>query len=158
MRTRDSSTVLCIGIFAVGLMFGPGGWTSDGFAQPPSARSNELAGASIVAEAARLKKTLAALKLPAEENGSFARLIDRIDRASQAGRLFLSLLLLQQAATALPAREYLGAKKEVEKGGLEAFEREWKRLGEELAEKESRLRAGANRRTPLAVRAILERS
>src|SRR5262249_31254034 len=139
MRTRDSSTVLCIGIFAVGLMFGPGGWTSDGFAQPPSARSNELAGASIVAGNAPLEKTLAALKVPAAENESYARLLDRIERASQAGRPFLSLLLLQQAATTLRAMEYQGAKTEVEKGGLEAFEREWKRLGGELAEKEPRL-------------------
>jgi hypothetical protein len=127
-------------------------------AKSPSVRAGDKARAAIVAETDRLRKTLVALKLPAAETESNARLLERIDRASRANRVFLSLYLLQQAVTSLRALEYLNAKTEIGKGGLEAFEQEWKRLGGELAEKESRLSSAASRPRPAVAQAILEKS
>src|SRR5262245_12107270 len=118
----------------------------------------DQAGAPIVTEAVRLKSVLASLKLPAAEQETFTAQFSRIERAAQAGRVFLSLYLLQQPAAVLPAYEYQKAKTEVEKGGMEAFEQEWRRLGSELAEKERRLTTAPERQVPQVVKAIIERS
>lgn len=146
MRKRFVSTALFI-LITLGAM-----------AQSPSARPGDQTGASITAEAVRLKGVLPSLKLSAEEQETFTGQFNRIERAAQAGHVFLSLFLLQQPATALPAFEYQKAKAEVEKGGLEALEQEWRRLGGELAEKGRRLTAAPAPQTPLAVKAIIERS
>ena len=126
--------------------------------QSLSAHSGDQAGASIAAEAFRLKGVLASLKLPAAEQETFTTQFNRIERAVQAGHVFLSLYLLQQPASLLPAYEYQKTKTEVEKSGLEAFEQEWRRLGSELNGKERRLTAAPAHRLPLAVKAIIERS
>src|SRR5262245_226146 len=67
------------------------------------ARPDGQAGPAIEAEAVRLKGLLAPLKLPAAENDPYLEQLSRIERAAQAGNVFLSLFLLQQSATALPA-------------------------------------------------------
>jgi hypothetical protein len=121
-------------------------------------RPDDQAGAAIAAEAGRLKGLLAPLKLPAAENDPYLEQLNRIERAAQAGNIFLSLFLLQQSATALPAYEYQNAKVDVEKGGLDALDREWRQLGGVLEEKERRLSAASTRRSPLVVDAIIERS
>jgi hypothetical protein len=106
----------------------------------------------------RLKGILASLKLPDAESVTYARAFSRVERARQSGHIFLSLFLLHPSAATLPAIEYQKAKADVEKGGLEALEREWRRLGGALAEKERRLTAAPARRLPLAVQAMLERA
>jgi len=132
--------------------------TPGALAQSPPERPGDRTGASIAAEAARLKGVLATLKLPDADSETYAGHFSRVERARQSGYDFLSLFLLHPSAVTLPAIEYQKAKADVEKGGLEALEREWRRLGGELAEKERRLTAAPARRAPLAVQAMLERA
>jgi hypothetical protein len=147
MRKRFVSTALLIIIIAPGAL-----------AQSPPGRHGDRTGASIAAETMRLKGILASLKLPDADGEIYAGAFSRVERARQSGHVFLSLFLLHPSAATLPAIEYQKAKAEVEKGGLEALEREWRRLGGELAEKERRLTAAPARRHPLAVQAMLERA
>ena len=112
----------------------------------------------MAAEATRLKGVLASLKLPDADSETYTGAFSRVERARQSGRLFLSLFLLHPSAAILPAIEYQKAKADVSKGGQEALEREWRRLGGELAEKERRLTASPTRRSPLVVQAMLERA
>src|SRR5262245_48609469 len=132
--------------------------TFDALAQSPSPRTVDKAGVSITAEAVRLKGILGALKLPAADNEFYTAQFSRIERANQAGHVFLSLFLLHQLAATLPAFEYQKANTDVEKAGLEGLEREWRRLGGELADKERRLAAAPARRLPMAAQAVIERS
>jgi hypothetical protein len=131
--------------------------TPGALAQSPE-RPGDRTGASIAAEVMRLKGILASLKLPDADGEIYAGAFNRVERARQSGYDFLSLFLLHPSAAPLPAIEYQKAKADVEKGGLDALEREWKRLGGELAEKERRLTAAPARRAPLAVQAMLERA
>ena len=147
MRKRFISTALLIIIITPGAL-----------AQSAPERPGDRAGASIAAEVMRLKGILASLKLPEADGEIYAGAFSRVERTSQSGHVFLSLFLLHPSAATLPAIEYQKAKADVSKGGLEALEREWKRLGGELAEKERRLTAASARRAPLAVQAILERA
>jgi hypothetical protein len=147
MRKRFVSTALLIIIIMPGAL-----------AQSPPDRPGDRTGASIAAEATRLKGVLASLKLPDADSETYAGHFSRVERARQSGRLFLSLFLLHPSAATLPAIEYQKAKAEVSKGGLEALEQEWRRLGGALAEKERRLTASPGRRSPLVVQAMLERA
>jgi hypothetical protein len=147
MRKRFVSTALLFVII-----------TPVALAQSPPVRPGDRTRASIEAEATRLKGVLASLKLPDADSEIYAGAFSRIERAGQSGHVFLSLFLLHPSAATLPAIEYQKAKTDVEKGGLEALEREWKRLGGELAEKERRLTASSARRSPLVVQAMLERA
>src|SRR4030095_7285851 len=132
--------------------------TPGAFAQSPPERPGDRTGASIEAEAMRLKGVLASLKLPNADGEIYAGAFNRVERATQSGYASRSLFLLHPPAVTSPAIEYQKAKADVEKGGLEALEREWRRLGGELAEKERRLTAAPARRAPLAVQAMLERA
>jgi len=127
-------------------------------AQSPPERPGDRTGASIAAEATRLKGVLTSLKLPDADSETYAGAFSRVEGARQSGHVFLSLFLLHPSAATLPAIEYQKARADVEKGGLEALEREWRRLGGELAEKERRLTASPARRSPLVVQAMLERA
>src|SRR5262245_66408738 len=109
-------------------------------------------------EAMRLKAFLSSLKLPDPESEIYASAFNRVERARQSGYDFLSLFLLHPSAATLPAIEYQKAEADVAKGGLEALEQEWRRLGGALAEKERRLTAAPARRSPLVVQAMLERA
>jgi len=147
MRKRFISTALLIIIVTPGAL-----------AQSPPERPGDRTGASIAAEAIRLKGVLASLKLPDADSETYAGHFSRVERARRSGHVFLSLFLLHPSAATLPAIEYQKAKADVSKGGLEALEREWRRLGGELAEKERRLTAAPVRRLPLVVQAMLERA
>jgi hypothetical protein len=147
MRKKFVSTALLIIIITPGAS-----------AQSPPERPGDKTGALIAAEATRLKGVLASLKLPDADSEVYAGHFSRVERARQSGHVFLSLFLLHTSAATLPAIEYQKAKTDVEKGGLEALEREWKRLRGELAEKERRLTASPARRSPLVVQAMLERA
>jgi len=147
MRKRFVSTALLIIIITPGAL-----------AQSPPERHGDRTGASIAAEAMRLKGVLASLKLPDADSEIYVSAFNRVERARQSGYVFLSLFLLHPSAATLPAIEYQKAKADIEKGGLEALDREWKRLGGELAENERRLTAAPARRAPLAVQAMLERA
>jgi hypothetical protein len=146
MRKRFVSPTLLI-IITLGAM-----------AQPPSPRPGDKTGASIAAEAIRLKGVLASLKLPDVESEAYAGAFGRVERARRSGHIFLSLFLLHPSAATLPAIEYQKAKADVEKGGLEALEQEWRRLGGALVERARQLTAAPARRSPLAVQAMLERA
>jgi hypothetical protein len=126
--------------------------------QSPPERPGDRTGASIAAEATRLKGVLTSLKLPDADSETYAGHFSRVEGSRRSGHVFLSLFLLHPSAATLPAIEYQKARADVEKGGLEALEREWRRLGGELAEKERRLTASSARRSPLVVRAMLERA
>lgn len=132
--------------------------TPGALAQTAPERPGDKTGASIAAEATRLKGVLASLKLPDTDTETYAGHFSRVERARQSGHVFLSLFLLHPSAATLPAIEYQKVKADVSKGGLEALEREWRRLGGELAEKERRLTASPARRSPLVVQAMLERA
>jgi hypothetical protein len=147
MRKRFVSTALLIIIITPGAL-----------AQSPPERPGDRTGASIAAEAKRLKGILASLKLPDADGEIYAGAFGRVEGARQSGYVFLSLFLLHPSAATLPAIEYQKAKVDVEKGGPEALEREWRRLGGELAEKERPLKSAPARRLPLAVQAMLERA
>lgn len=110
----------------------------------------------ITAEAQRLKGVLASLKLSAADVESVSSLLSRSERAAQSGHAFLSLHILQYAATTLGGYEFMQAKAEIGKAGMAAFEQEWRRLGPELAEGQRKLSAA--RRWPLAAQAVVERS
>jgi hypothetical protein len=124
----------------------------------PVARAVQPAANALAAETNRMKSVLAALKLSAKEQEDYATQLKQIEQSLQAGQRWWGLRQLQQIGLMLVAYQYLQARPEVEKGGLEAFEREWQRLGTELKGKEALLQAAPARRLPLAVKAMIERS
>jgi len=104
MLKRFVSTALLIIIISPGAL-----------AQSPPDRPGDRTGASIAAEATRLKGVLASLKLPDADSETYAGAFSRVERARQSGYVFLSLFLLHPSAATLPAIEYQKAKAEVSK-------------------------------------------
>jgi hypothetical protein len=125
-------------------------------AAQPALHTNSPNSGSITAEISRSKAVLAALKLPATDEESYASLLSRSERAVQLGHVYLSLHILQFAAPTIAGLEFQKAKAEVAKGGLDAFEQEWRRFGTELTARQRSL--ASVQRFPLAVQAIIERS
>ncbi len=114
------------------------------------------AGGRISAEVQRLRGVLAAAGLPEAEARQQEAELRRVEESLRAGRISLGLYRLQQIHSTVMAGEYGRRKAEVLKQGTEGFEREWKRLGEELAAKEKSLGAGG--KLPAAVAALAEAS
>lgn len=148
MRKKMILLILCLTLL-------PQGW-----AQAPPPASNSLAAApnaaAMLAEIQRRRGQLDALKLSAGEAESVTALLNRSERAAQAGHVFLSLHLLQYAVPLLTGYAYLKTQTAKEKLALPAFEQEWKRLGPKLA---AQLRQFAPPpKLPFAVRAIWDRA
>ena len=89
MRKRFVSTALLIIIITPGAL-----------AQSPPERPGDQTGASIAAEAMRLKGVLASLKLPDAESEIYVSAFNRVERARQSGYDFLSLFLLHPSGDA----------------------------------------------------------
>lgn len=126
-------------------------------AQARQAKEGSGAVRQILTEASRMNRLLPVLEFPAEEAAVYTKQIAQIERAAQDGRLLLSLQLLEQVEPFLVAVEYQKSKRaEVERGGMEAFEREWLRLGEGLKVEQRSFAVKSSQRLPVAVRAIIE--
>lgn len=108
------------------------------------------------AEISRLKSLLSALNFSAAERESYGSILNRSERAAQAGHFFLSLHLLQAVAPALAGYEYMQGQTSIKQNGPAAFEQEWRRAGTELTARQRRL--AVPQRLPLAAQAVIERS
>lgn len=110
----------------------------------------------IALEVGRLKQLPASLKLIDAEAQPIQRQIARLDAALQSGYLYLSLYLLRQLRTDLMTLQYQRAKADVEKQGVDGFEAECKRVGEQIAEKQKRLNTKPAKRLPALAQALAE--
>jgi hypothetical protein len=104
------------------------------------------------------KAALAALKLDADTKASFTNQLNRAEAALQSGYPLLALYHLQSPWARLGAHAYMESKAGVAKAGNPAYEREWSRLGKELAEKERGLSPVTVRRLPASVRGLIQAS
>jgi hypothetical protein len=111
----------------------------------------------VSAEVNRQKNLVAALKLSDEDSNRFLATINQAEKALQAGHLYLSLNLLQQTVE-LRAFEYRKTKLDVEKGGVEAFEQEWRRVGEIVSAQEKLIASKSLQPSPLIIKAMIERA
>ncbi|HJQ68382.1 MAG TPA: hypothetical protein VKA70_05405 [Blastocatellia bacterium] len=131
------------------LLLAPGGAVAG---QDPRAAGDEIS-----EEAERLKRLLGSLNLPGAESNQYADGLKRVESAIARGHLFLSLYYLQPVRVSLMTYDYQRSKAEVAKRGVEAFEAEWRDLGQQLAAKE-KTAARPFEKTPAAVRALTETS
>jgi hypothetical protein len=120
----------------------------------PAAARAQGAAEQLLTSAAGLEKTLATLKLDADEARQLLAGLRDVGEHARAGRLRLALYRLQQPWALTAARAYLGGKSDVK--GVEAFEAEWKRLGALMDERERRLASVPADGSPLVVRALAE--
>jgi hypothetical protein len=110
------------------------------------------------AETQRLKKVLSTLNLSEEEAKNLKSIFKLTEDALQSGHLYLGLYRLQRAREFVMAFEYSKSKAEIEKLGVDGFEKEWQRLGQEMAEKERLLNTRRPVQLPLIARALTESS
>src|SRR5687768_7765665 len=116
---------------------------------PPKAREQ------ISDETDRLKRLLPSLNLPDGESKQHADGLNRVETSLARGHLFLSLYYLQPVRVSLMTYDYQRSKAEVAKRGVEAFEAEWRSLGQQLTAKE-KTAAQAFGNIPAAARAMAE--
>lgn len=76
----------------------------------------------------------------------------------KSGYLYLSLYRLRPCLLERDTQRYLQAKAGIEKGGLDAFEAEWRRLGSELDEREKLLDGSQTQRSVALIQALVESS
>lgn len=124
--------------------------------QPANDPANDANAAALRTEIQRLRGQLEALKLSAGEADSITTLLNRSERAAQAGHVFLSLHLLQYAVPSLTGYAYLKTQTAQGKPTMPAFEQEWKRLGPELSARQRSLTVPP--KLPFAVQAVWERA
>lgn len=110
----------------------------------------------IAGEITALKNTLASLSLPDAEARLYLQHLARTGEALHSGQIYLSLFDLQSVATELRALEYQRANAAVESQGVDGFEKEWRRLGEQLSEGEKSLAGGRFGQRPAVVKALAE--
>lgn len=126
------------------------------------ARSAVLSGAAaqVGERLATLEEWSASLKSGEEEARRRQSELSAARELLSKGNIYQSLVRLQAIEVELATRRYLASRAEVSAGGGEAFEREWRRLGGELEEKERRLdqQQGTTSATPppAAVLALAE--
>lgn len=108
----------------------------------------------IAAEANRLRQILPSLNLPDDEAKQYADGLKRVESTLQSGYVFLSLYYLQSLRVTIMTYEYQRSKAEVAKQGGEAFEAEWRSLGQQLTKE--KIEPFGN--IPAAVKAIAEAS
>jgi hypothetical protein len=110
----------------------------------------------ISTEIVRLQQILASLNLSEVESKPSLQQLNRTTEALQSGYAYLSLYYLQGLETELLTLEYLQTKAEVAKQGVDGFEKEWRRLGEQLSEGEKMLSAQRLKQTPVVVKGLAE--
>ena len=116
---------------------------------------SSTASEQISAETNRLKQTLPSLKLPDDETKQYADGLKRVETTLQSGYVFLSLYYLYPLRVTVSTYQYQQSKAEVAKQGNEAFEAEWRSLGQQLATKE-KLLVPEPSQLPAAARALAE--
>lgn len=103
----------------------------------PEASSAQTAREQMLATVTRLEKRITQLRLPDEERQTRAGEISMVKESLQQGRLHLGLTRLQFLWVEVMTSDYVASKAEIK--SVEAFEKEWQRLGAELEAKEKRL-------------------
>ncbi|HVG34036.1 MAG TPA: hypothetical protein VM911_13185 [Pyrinomonadaceae bacterium] len=109
----------------------------------------------IAAQADQLESILKAA--PASEQVTYD--LQRLERARSAlksGYLYASLYYLQTVMAHAAGRQYVESKKELEKAGFDAFEKEWQLLGPQLSQEEKGLTEARLNALPAAVRALVQ--
>jgi hypothetical protein len=122
----------------------------------PKASAAQTAREQAMAEVNRLEQIVRSLKLSDEDKAQRATAIESVRQTLQAGNLYLGLYRLQPLRVEIMAQSYAASKADIEAKGTDDFEKEWQRLGAELAEKEKRLSSLSVDKSPLAVRALAE--
>lgn len=127
----------------------------------PISSHSQTARDEIWKEIAQLRKEAAALPSSEEAKGfkqDVPVALLSAERALSAGRIYLALYRFQQARSLLRGGQAMLGNPSILKGGLPAFEDEWRRASISLTKDEQRYRAGASAHIPAAVRAIAEAS
>lgn len=127
----------------------------------PVANYSQTARDEITKQIAQLRQEAAALPSLEEAKGfkqDVPVALLSAKRALSAGRIYLALDRLQQARSLLRGGQAMLGKPNILKGGLRAFEDEWRHASTSLTTDEQRYRAGASAQIPAAVRAIAETS
>ena len=109
----------------------------------------------IINQARLLEARIPSLSFPENEAKLYADGLKRA--AARNDRVLLSLYLLQPLQVAIMTSDYHQSKAEVIKAGKEAFENEWKTLGEQLTLKEQTFKSQPVH-IPAAVLALAEAS
>lgn len=109
----------------------------------------------IAAQADRLERMLKAV--PASEQVTYdLQRLERVRSALKAGHLYASLYYLRTVMAHAVAEQYLQSKKELEKAGFDAFEKEWQLLGPQLSLEDKALTQSRLNALPAAVRALVQ--
>lgn len=133
------------------------------FFLPPVCRGQQV-NEQVRAATARLKQTLATLKIPDDLKSSddtiktYTDALNVVEDALRSGQINLALFRLGSSWEAVMAFQYCDSKAAVEKQGVAAFEKEWQKAGKQFAEKEKILASGSSRALPAAVKAFIESS
>lgn len=101
----------------------------------------QTASDQISSETGRLKQMLGSLGLSEDESKQYEQELGQAETALGAGYVYFGLYKTSRMWTALQPLAFSKSKAEIEKQGVAAFEKEWRRLGVELAQKEKRLTA-----------------
>ena len=109
----------------------------------------------IAAQADQLERILKAAPTSEQVTYDLQRLA-RARKALEAGYLYASLYYLQAVMAHVVAEQYIGSQKELEKAGFDLFEKEWQRLGPQLAQEEKEITEARLNSLPAAVRALVQ--
>lgn len=96
-------------------------------------------GRQLTDETAKLQKIVATLPIESDESRSLVAQLDEVNAAVAAGYNYLGIYRLQVSWIELLAQKYRADRSEVEKKGMDAFEDDWRRLGDDLSTKEQAL-------------------
>lgn len=109
----------------------------------------------IAAQADHLERILKAA--PASEQIKYdLQILERARKALEAGYLHASLYYLQGVMTRAVAGQYIESRKELEKAGFDAFDKEWQLLGPQLSHEDKELTEARLNSLPAAVRALVQ--
>ena len=122
---------------------------------PSPSSGGERPEKQIAAQIERLERVLNAA--PASEQT--ARELQRLRqsrKALEAGYLYASLYDLQPVMVAVAVRQYTESRRELDKAGFDAFDREWQAVGPQLSQQEGKLTDAGVNALPAAVRALVQ--
>jgi hypothetical protein len=115
----------------------------------------EQSGKQIAAQIERLEHLLKAA--PASEQTAYElQRLQRSRRALEAGYLYASLYDLQPVMVEVATREYTESKRELDKAGFDAFDREWQSVGLQLSQQDATLTEARVDALPAAVSALVQ--
>jgi hypothetical protein len=115
----------------------------------------EQAARQIAARIEQLERVLKAA--PASEQTAYElQRLQRSRRALEAGFLYASLYDLQPVMVENATRQYTESKRELDKAGFDAFDREWQSVGPQLSQQDKSLTQAGVDALPEAVRALVQ--